>query len=205
MTDINSDQAQWNSRYESEEYFYGTSPNDFLRQNFGSIPRGKVLCLADGEGRNSVFLAQMGYEVSSVDISTVGVEKTRRLAAERGVAVNATVGDLADFDLGQQKWSGIVSIFSHVPRPLRQSLHRRVVDALAPGGVVLLEAYTIRQIGRGTGGPQVPELLMSEEELRNELSGVRVIYAGEMTRSVVEGTGHTGLASVVQFLGRKPQ
>lgn len=205
MTDINSAQGQWNSRYESDEYFYGTSPNDFLRQNYGSIPSGKVLCLADGEGRNSVFLAQMGYDVSSVDISTVGVEKTKRLAAERGVTVNAMVGDLADFDLGKQQWAGIVSIFSHVPRLIRQNLHRRVVDALVPGGVMLLEAYTVHQIGRGTGGPQVPELLMSEQELRNELVGLSVIYAGEINRSVVEGTGHTGMASVVQFLGRKPK
>ena len=164
-----------------------------------------MLCLADGEGRNSVFLAQMGYDVSSVDISTVGVEKTKRLAVERGVTVNAMVGDLADFDLGKQQWSGIVSIFSHVPRLIRQNLHRRVVDALVPGGVMLLEAYTVHQIGRGTGGPQVPELLMSEQELRNELVGLSVIYAGEINRSVVEGTGHTGMASVVQFLGRKPK
>lgn len=204
MSENASPQDQWNQRYQSDEYFYGTTPNDFLKSNFGSIPRGKVLCIADGEGRNSVFLAQMGYDVSSVDISTVGVEKTKKLAAERGVDVNAMVGDLADFDLGTNQWSGIVSIFSHLPSALRRNLHQRVVSALAPNGVMLLEAYTVQQIGRGTGGPQVPDLLMSETALRDELRGLQVIYSGELIRSVVEGSGHTGTAAVVQYLGRKP-
>lgn len=205
MSENLTPQEQWNQRYQSDEYFYGTTPNDFLKSNFGSIPRGKVLCIADGEGRNSVFLAQMGYEVSSVDISTIGVEKTKRLATERGVCIAATVGDLADFDLGVNQWSGIISIFSHLPSQLRRDLHKRVVAALAPNGVMLLEAYTIQQIGRGTGGPQVPDLLMSDRGLRDELSGLDVIYSGELIRSVVEGAGHTGSAAVVQYLGRKPK
>jgi len=195
--------AQWNLRYGDEEYFYGTTPNDFLQENAHLIPRGSVLCVADGEGRNSVFLATTGRDVSSVDISDVGVAKTKKLASEKGVSVDAQVGDLANFDLGRNKWQGVISIFAHLPISLRQDLHRRVIDSLAPGGVVLLEAYTVDQIGRGTGGPQVPELLMGAESLSQEFASLEIIHLKELERDVVEGSGHTGLAAVVQLIARK--
>jgi 2-polyprenyl-3-methyl-5-hydroxy-6-metoxy-1,4-benzoquinol methylase len=193
MSQTTGPNAQWNLRYGDEEYFYGTTPNDFLRENAHLIPQGSVLCVADGEGR----------EVSSVDISDVGVAKTKKLASEKGVSVDAQVGDLADFDLGRNKWQGVVSIFAHLPTGLRQDLHRRVVESLAPGGVVLLEAYTVDQIGRGTGGPQVPELLMSAESLSQEFAALEIIHLKELERNVVEGSGHTGLAAVVQLIARK--
>lgn len=204
MSQMSGPNAQWNLRYGDEEYFYGTNPNDFLQENAHLIPQGSVLCVADGEGRNSVFLATTGRDVSSVDISDVGVSKTKRLASEKGVSVDAQVGDLADFDLGRNKWQGVVSIFAHLPIDLRQDLHRRVIESLAPGGVVLLEAYTVDQIGRGTGGPQVPELLMSAESLSQEFASLEIIHLKELEREVVEGSGHTGLAAVVQLIARKP-
>lgn len=204
MSQMSGPNAQWNLRYGDEEYFYGTTPNDFLQENAHLIPQGSVLCVADGEGRNSVFLATTGRDVSSVDISDVGVSKTKRLASEKGVSVDAQVGDLADFDLGRNKWKGVVSIFAHLPIDLRQDLHRRVIESLAPGGVVLLEAYTVDQIGRGTGGPQVPELLMSAESLSQEFASLEIIHLKELEREVVEGSGHTGHAAVVQLIARKP-
>jgi len=203
MSQMFGPSAQWNLRYGDEEYFYGTTPNDFLQENAHLIPRGSVLCVADGEGRNSVFLATTGRDVSSVDISDVGVAKTKKLASEKGVSVDAQVGDLANFDLGRNKWQGVISIFAHLPISLRQDLHRRVIDSLAPGGVVLLEAYTVDQIGRGTGGPQVPELLMGAESLSQEFASLEIIHLKELEREVVEGSGHTGLAAVVQLIARK--
>lgn len=194
---------QWEQRYGADEYFYGVDPNDFLRDNARQIPAGQVLCLADGEGRNSVFIATQGYDVSSVDLADAGVAKAKLLAGSMGVDVDAQVGDLAIFDLGTNKWQGIVSIFAHMPPDIRRDLHRRAVDALAPGGVFVLEAYTIDQIGRGTGGPQVPELLMSAEVLREEFATLEIIHLEERVRDVVEGTGHSGEAAVVQFIGRK--
>lgn len=198
-----SAEEQWNQRYGGDEYFYGTEPNDFLREHIALIPDGRVLCIADGEGRNSIFVASLGFNTSSVDISSSGVNKTRLLAAERGVVVDAHVGDLAVFDVGTSKWSAIVSIFCHLPQVLRGEVHRRIANGLVPGGIVLLEAYTVNQIGRGTGGPQVPELLMSEESLREEFSGLEIIHLAETERDVREGAGHTGLASVVQLIARK--
>lgn len=194
---------QWEQRYGIDEYFYGVEPNDFLRDNVQQIPAGQVLCLADGEGRNSVFVATQGYDVSSVDLADAGVAKAKLLAASMGVVVDAQVGDLANFDLGTNKWQGMVSIFAHMPPHIRRDLHRRAVDALAPGGVFVLEAYTIDQIGRGTGGPQVPELLMSAEGLREEFATLEIVHLEERVRDVVEGTGHSGEAAVVQFIGRK--
>jgi len=196
--------AAWEQRFGADGYLYGTEPNEFLREHVGSLPRGRVLCVAEGEGRNAVFLAREGLEVSSIDLTEAGVTKTRRLAAQRGVNVDAVTGDLATADLGIQSWNGIVSIFAHLPPAIRRDLHRRVADALAPGGVFLLEAYTPNQIGRGTGGPPVAELAMTLADLRRELDGLEFAHAVEIERQVVEGEGHTGLGSVVQVIARRP-
>ena len=197
-------QEQWEQRFGGDDYLYGTEPNEFLRAHAAEVPPGPVLCLAEGEGRNAVFLAGQGFEVSSIDLTAAGVEKTLRLAAARGVEVAARQGDLADVDLGTGAWAGIVSIFAHVPPAVRVELHRRVVDALAPGGVLLLEAYTADQVGRGTGGPPTAELTMSLDGLVQELHGLDVEVGRELVRDVVEGAGHTGPGAVVQVVARKP-
>lgn len=193
----------WDERYGTEEFMYGKEPNDFLRENIDSLPQGTVLCLADGEGRNSVFIASTGRSVWSVDLSAQGPIKTLRLATERGVEVHAESADLANYDLGENQWNAIVSIFAHMPTDVRASLHQRVVRALKPGGVFLLEAYTPSQVGRGTGGPQDPSLTMNLGDLQKELSPLIFSTAHEIERSVVEGFGHTGIASVVQVIARK--
>ena len=183
---------------------FGTDPNEFLRDNVTQLPQGSVLCLAEGEGRNAVFLAECGYVVHSVDLTPAGVAKTLRLAEQRGVAVDAVVGDLETFDIGIAQWDAIVSIFAHMPPVVRRSLHSRVVAALKPGGVFLLEAYTPAQVGRGTGGPSTPETTMNLVALGDELRGLEQIHARELDRNVIEGPGHTGLGSVVQVIARKP-
>lgn len=196
--------AAWEGRFGGDEFYYGTEPNDFLRERSDDVPAGATLCLAEGEGRNAVFLAGTGREVHSVDLTESGVAKTLRLADQRGVTVHAVVGDLATYDLGTANWDLIVSIFAHVPPAVRRDLHRRVVDALRPGGVLLLEAYTPDQIGRGTGGPPVPELTMTLAGLRDELDGLEFEHGAELVRRVVEGPGHTGDGAVVQVIARKP-
>jgi SAM-dependent methyltransferase len=193
----------WDERYGSADYAFGTEPNTFLRDNIDALPSGEVLCVADGEGRNSVFVAASGRAVSSVDLSPAGVEKARRLAAERNVTINAMVGDLADFSLGDARWDAIISIFAHMPSALRSDLHQRVVRALRPGGIFLLEAYTPDQIPRGTGGPAIPDRTMTLNGLRDELAPLEFLHGVEREREVVEGAYHTGLASVVQVIARK--
>ena len=197
--------SMWEQRYAASHYVFGTEPNDFLRAQVSALPAGEVLCLAEGEGRNSVFLAGQGYVVSSFDLSEAGVAKTRLLAAERHATVNAAVGDLSVVDIGTDRWMGIVSIFAHMPPKVRRGLHSRVVAALAPGGVFLLEAYTPAQVGRGTGGPSDPAMTPTLELLRGELDGLEFLHGVELEREVIEGSGHSGLASVVQVIARRPR
>ncbi|MCP5137857.1 MAG: class I SAM-dependent methyltransferase [Gammaproteobacteria bacterium] len=194
----------WDQRYASSEYVYGTEPNDFLRGQVGLLPRGRVLCLADGEGRNGVWLAQQGFEVTSVDASAVGLAKTRALAASRGVSLTTVHADLAEFDLGTAQWDAVVSIFCHLPPSLRGNVHARVRTALRPGGVVLLEAYTPAQLALATGGPPVAELMMDLAGVNAEFDGLEVLHGLETEREVIEGVGHFGTGAVVQFIARKP-
>ena len=203
MTEPVTPRSMWEQRFRTETYVFGTEPNEFLRGNVTALPAGRVLCLAEGEGRNAVFLAETGYDVHSIDLSEAGVAKTLRLAEQRGVRVDAVAGDLADLDLGTGRWDAIVSIFAHMPPKVRRKLHQRVVTALKPGGVFLLEAYTPSQVGRGTGGPSIPEMTMTLTTLRDELPTLEFIHAQELDREVIEGPGHTGVGSVVQLIARK--
>jgi SAM-dependent methyltransferase len=191
----------WDSRYSESGFAYGTEPNAFLRSMADRIPRGRVLSLADGEGRNSVYLAGLGHEVVAVDSSRVGMAKAARLAAERGVRVETVVADLADFVIEPASWEGIVSIFCHLPQPLRARVHADAVRGLRPGGVFLLEAYTPKQLEYRTGGPPVLELLVTLEALREELRGLDLVHAVETEREVREGRLHHGPAAVVQVAG----
>ncbi|MCW8195132.1 class I SAM-dependent methyltransferase [Proteobacteria bacterium 005FR1] len=193
----------WDERYSTEEYVYGTAPNDFLAAHVGEIPKGKVLCLGEGEGRNAVFLATQRYQVTAVDQSAVGLEKARRLAQSRGVSIDCIQADLADFDPGENQWDGIVAIFCHLPSPVRRRLHQRIPAALKPNGVFVLEAYTPRQLEFGTGGPPTADLLISANDLRSEICGLNFLHLEETERDVVEGHLHTGRASVVQVIASK--
>jgi SAM-dependent methyltransferase len=199
--------SEWNDRYRTDEFVFGTAPNDFLAEVAARIPAGAVLCLGEGEGRNGVHLASLGYEVTGVDGSDIGLAKARRLAEARGVALETIVADLATYDLGEERWQGIVSIFVHLPPALRADLYPRVVRALAPGGVFVLEAYTPRQhaIG-GIGGPPPSnaDWLLTVDQLRTELPGLEFVLARELDRDVQEGARHSGLSAVVQLVGVKP-
>lgn len=193
----------WDERYAQTGFIYGAEPNEFLASVADQIPSGPVLTLAEGEGRNGLFLAGLGYDVTAVDQSEVGLAKARRLAEERGLSIKTQQADLADYSIEPGAWSGIVSIFCHLPKSIRLPLHAAVVRGLRPGGVFILEAYTPQQLGRGTGGPQSIELLTSLDDLKRELAGLEFLRAQEVERVVREGQYHTGLASVVQIVARR--
>jgi SAM-dependent methyltransferase len=194
----------WDERYNTTDYVYGTDPNAFLANVVAEMPRGRTLCVAEGEGRNAVFLAEHGHDVVAVDSSAVGLEKARRLAIERGVMIETVVEDLAHLDITAGSWDAIVSIFAHVPPEIRKPLHRKIVHGLRPGGMLVLEAYTPAQIELGTGGPPVAELTMNLEILREELDGLVFRHAVELQRDVVEGRFHTGKGAVVQVVAIRP-
>ncbi len=194
----------WDERYSQSGFAYGTEPNEFLALAAGQIPVGPVLSLGEGEGRNAAFLAGLGHRVVAVDQSEVGLAKARRLAADRGLRIETVVADLASFPVERGVWAGIVSIFCHLPRRVRVPLYAAAVEGLRPGGVFVLEAYTPQQIGRGTGGPQDPDMLVSLAQLFEELAGLEFVHARELDREVHEGAYHSGLASVVQVVGIRP-
>ena len=194
----------WDKRYDTEDYVYGKDPNEFLAGVVDRIPAGKTLCIAEGEGRNAVFLAEHGHEVVSVDASAVGLAKARELAEERGVQIQTVVADLAHFDIKPDSWDAVVSIFAHVPPETRESLHRKIVHGLRSGGMLVLEAYTPEQISLGTGGPPVAEMTMTLKALQRELDGLVFRHAEELRRDVCEGQYHTGTGAVVQLVAIKP-
>lgn len=195
----------WDERYSASTFYYGTAPNDFLvAQAQRLAPGARVLCLAEGEGRNAVYLASLGHRVTAVDGSAVGLRKAEQLAAERQVSLQTVVSDLAEFDLGEQQWDAVVSVWCHLPEPLRREVHAGVVRGLAPGGWLILEAYHPRQVGRGTGGPPTAQLMMTLDALRGELAGLDWQHAAEIERDVREGAGHNGLSAVTQVAARKP-
>lgn len=193
----------WDERYKEEGFAYGVEPNDFLREVAGLIPAGPVLCLAEGQGRNAVYLASRGHAVLAVDQSAVGLERARALAAARGVSIETRTCDLAEFVFEPGHWAGIVSIWGHMPPDVRRAVHAKCVGALMPGGVLILEAYTPAQVGRGTGGPPDPAFCMTADGLREELAGLDFEILREVERHVSEGTYHQGMSAVVQVLARK--
>jgi SAM-dependent methyltransferase len=193
----------WDERYSTEEYAYGTTPNEFLVEKVDCIPKGKVLSLAEGEGRNAVFLAQQGYSVTAVDGSLVGLHKAKKLAEENDVVVELIHADLADYDLGENRWDGIVSIFCPLPSSLRKELYKKVIRGLKPNGVFLLEAYTPDQLTHGTGGGSSVDSMQSAATLSLELGDLKFTHLLELERDVVEGIYHTGIGSVVQAIATK--
>ena len=192
----------WNERYTSDDFAYGTEPNSFLASN-AKVLIGPVLSLAEGEGRNAVFLASLGLDVLAVDGSEVGLAKAQALAATRRLAIQTEVADLTTYEPPENSFGSVVSISAHLPSLIRKRLHRLVERCLKPGGIMLLEAYTIAQLARNTGGPKDPDLLMACRELETEFPNCDLILSQEIEREVIEGKFHTGLASVVQFIARR--
>jgi SAM-dependent methyltransferase len=195
----------WDERYSTDDFVYGTDPNDYLASVADRLTPGELLTIAEGEGRNAVFLAGLGHRVTAVDSSAVGLAKARKLAAQRGVTLTTEVCDLAEFDPGQERWQTIVSIYCHLPSALRATLFARLVAALRPGGLLVLEAYTPEQLANRTGGPMDIDLLVPLADLQHELAGLEFLIARETVRPVLEGRFHSGDGAVVQILARKPE
>ena len=155
----------WDQRFDSPEYLYGTEPNVFLKCNYKLIPTGKVLYIGEGEGRNSVFLAKQGYQVTALDYSSSGLKKTEKLAKENQVEVELIHADITEYKLKQNTWQGIVSIYCHIDKVNREKVHKNCVNALAENGVFLLEGYSHNQLKYAIGGPKNLDLLMNLKDI----------------------------------------
>lgn len=197
-----TDAAFWDTRFAPTAHVYGTAPNTFLAQEAHRLV-GPVLSLGEGEGRNGVFLAGMGLRVLGVDFSEVALAKARQLAQAKAVRLDLLQADLATFEPPPGSFGGVVSIFAHLPSPLRAALVPRIERCLVPGGLLLLEGYALDQLARDTGGPRDPDLLLTLEGLRQEWSGLEPLLLRQVDRDIQEGQGHSGLSTVIQFVGRK--
>ena len=194
----------WDKVFSQAGYAYGTQANDFLQQAFSAIPKGgRVLMLADGEGRNGVFMAEQGYEVVSVDRSAVGLQKAQQLAKQRGVILSTLCIDLAEYQPEANSFDGIISIFCHLPPALQNVVYSMCAQALKPGGFLLLEGYTPKQLAFNTGGPSKAEMMPDLAHLLRQFSGYQVVLGQEIERTLCEGRLHQGLSALVQLLLKK--
>lgn len=193
----------WNERYAEKAYAYGQQPNDFLKaQEIGA--HLKVLCLAEGEGRNGVYLAKLGNEVTCVDYAEAGLVKTQTLAKENEVDLSCVCADLGEMKLQANSWDVIVAIFAHFPKSVKSHIWPQIYTALKPGGKLIMEVYDQEQLRFGTGGPQHADLLYSQEELQDLLVGdFKNIQIEKVYRAVHEGTYHNGASATLQVLAVK--
>lgn len=196
------DKKFWNERYATGDYLFGVDPNSFLTE-YADLLTGPVLSLSEGEGRNAVFLASLGLEVHGIDLSEVALSKARALAELKNVKIQTEVADLASYEPKENTYGSAISIFAHLPSVIRNRLYPLVEASLKPGGIIVLEAYSENQLKRDTGGPKDPDMLMTVNKIRREFPNCEPMLAHEIEREVCEGAGHTGLASVVQFVARK--
>jgi len=195
----------WNSRYAEADFAYGTEPNAFLVSQRSLLRPGmKALAVADGEGRNGVWLAQQGLEVWSVDASDVGLGKAAQLAADRGVPLHTERVELTAWKWPEADFDLVAAIYIHFPPDVRAHMHRAMLNALRPGGLLILEAFTPEQLGYKSGGPPVVEMLYTADMLRIDFAGAEIIQLEETVTELAEGKYHRGAASVVRMVARRP-
>ena len=194
----------WDERFSQDEYVYGTEPNVFIKQMASKLQIGEVLAIAEGEGRNAVFLAQQGHRVTTWDFAPSGLEKTRKLAESEKVEVKTELVDLWEATWKEDQWDSIICIFGHFPKELRLKTLQNVKEAVKPGGSFLCEVYSINQLDYKTGGPLSIDMLYRPEDFLQVFKDwdVEHFFFGETER--FEGKLHHGRCHVIQFCGKKP-
>ncbi|MEG6508137.1 class I SAM-dependent methyltransferase [Methyloligella sp. 2.7D] len=195
----------WNERYAAPGYRFGTEPALFLQEQASYLTQGaKALAVADGEGRNSVFLAEKGLSVTAMDASDIGVEKAKALAKERDVTIDFRLANLFDWQWEPETYDVVAAIFfQFVPPHRRPAVFAGIKQTLKPGGILLLHGYTPKQIEYGTGGPPDPENMYTEEMLREAFGDMEILRLSAYEREIEEGTGHKGMSALIDLVARK--
>ena len=196
---------RWNKRFSVDEYIFGKGPNAFLASQRALFKPGmRALCVADGEGRNSVWLASLGLDVTAFDFSPVGVDKARALAREAGVAVDHRLSDIFRWDWREREYDAVVVIFAQfMGAEARKPLFEGMTAALAPGGVLVMQGYTPKQLDYATGGPKELENFYTAALLREAFAGLEILHLREHEDEVDEGAAHRGMSALVDFVARK--
>ena len=195
----------WDERFNTPEYIFGTEPADFVRREVGrlTVPSG-ILCVADGEGRNSVYLAKAGHRVTAMDGSPVAIAKAQKLATERGADVALQAADIARWDWAQAQYDAVFAVFiQFAPPALRDAIFAGMVRTLKPGGLLFLHGYTPAQLAHGTGGPRVLDQLYTADLLSKSFAGMKVLKLTEYEAELSEGKGHSGRSALIDLVARK--
>ncbi|MFC3419383.1 class I SAM-dependent methyltransferase [Salinicoccus hispanicus] len=197
----------WDEKFDVEEYIYGTEPNAWIKSIFNKKGNMKVALLAEGEGRNAVYMAKLGHDVTAYDLSQVGIDKTGKLAQSEGVAVKTNLQDITESDaLPKSEYDISINVFGHVLPEGKREMVRNLAECVKPGGYIVLELYSKRQIEFQTGGPKDIHMMFDAADLRRELEKyhVEVIELKEVIVRRSEGPMHQGKSAVIQgFLKKK--
>lgn len=196
----------WDQRYAGDDYHFGTAPNTFLAAQQSRLPAsGSALAVADGEGRNGVWLAEQGLHVLAVDSSAVGLAKGQRLAERRGVRITSEQADLAHWPFGHERFDVIAAIFIQFAGPaLRTRLFDGMIAALKRGGLLFLQGYRPEQLAYGTGGPSESANLYTEALLRDAFAPLQILQLDSHDARIEEGQGHAGMSALIDLVARKP-
>ena len=194
----------WDDRYSKEEYIYGTMPNAFFAQELRKLKPGSIILPCDGEGRNGVFAAGVGWQVYAFDASTAGRDKAMALAANRNVTINYLVADAGEVAYAEDSADAVALIYTHFPPGAREQLYNNVIKWLKPGGTLIVEVFSIHQLHNTSGGPKDIDLLVTEDILMQGLAGLQCSMLTTAQIMLDEGPYHSGLADVVRFTGTKP-
>jgi len=199
---------RWNDRYSSEEFAYGTAPNNFLREQLEKLNSGTILFPAEGEGRNAVFAAQLGWKVSAFDISAEGKNKALKLAEANNVVIDYQVGELETLNYQAEQFDAIALIYAHFPAAIKSSIHRTLENYLSKDGYIIFEAFSKKHlqylaINDKVGGPKDIESLFSIEEIQSDFPDYEIIQLEEKEIELNEGLFHNGKGSVIRFVGKK--
>ena len=194
---------QWDLRYSAEEYIYGTEPNNYLKETVLKLSPGRILFPAEGEGRNAVFAAASGWQVDAFDQSEAGRQKALKLADKKSVKINYEISTIEDWQAGEVLYDCIVLIFVHLPPEMRIKFHAKMIAALKPGGVIIFEAFSKKQLTRESGGPKDPDLLYDANDIRQDFASMNITDFAGTRVNLEEGRLHKGLAEVVRLTAIK--
>jgi len=191
----------WNERYAQPEYVYGVKPNEFFKQELSKLQPGKILFPAEGEGRNAVYAALQGWDVTAFDSSTEAKKKAEKLAADNDVQINYLIASMEGFEYEENSFDALVLIFAHNQN--RESNHQKLLRYLKPGGTLILEGFSKKQLANNSGGPRNLEMLFSEEELNSDFKVLNTLSVVEFEIELEEGRLHIGKSDVMRVVGMK--
>jgi SAM-dependent methyltransferase len=199
---------KWDERYKEEEFAYGKKPNLFFKEWLSTFEPGSILMPADGEGRNGVFAAQLGWKVTSFDLSTEGQSKALQLAKEKRVTLEYIVADFEQLDFEKESFDAIGLVYAHFPAEKKSIFHKKLNDYLKPGGILILEAFSKRhlhfnELNPKVGGPKDIDMLYATAEIIADFDNYEVLLLAEETILLNEGKYHIGEGAVIRFVGRK--